>query len=81
LSLGQQQRVARALVRPSRLLLLDEPFSALDAPLRANLRQQTLAPQSESVPPRSSSRMIRPKLHCWLTNCWCLRADACSNRA
>ncbi len=49
LSLGQQQRVAlaRALVRPSRLVLLDEPFSALDAPLRANLRQEMLALQSE----------------------------------
>ncbi len=42
LSLGQQQRVAlaRALVRPAGLLLLDEPFSALDAPLRARLREE-----------------------------------------
>jgi molybdate transport system permease protein len=49
LSLGQQQRVAlaRALVRPARLLLLDEPFSALDAPLRARLRREMLALQSE----------------------------------
>jgi ABC-type Fe3+/spermidine/putrescine transport system ATPase subunit/ABC-type sulfate transport system permease component len=48
LSLGQQQRVAlaRALVRPARLLLLDEPFSALDAPLRSNLRAELLALQS-----------------------------------
>jgi ABC-type Fe3+/spermidine/putrescine transport system ATPase subunit/ABC-type sulfate transport system permease component len=49
LSLGQQQRVAlaRALVRPARLLLLDEPFSALDAPLRSNLRCEMLALQNE----------------------------------
>ena len=49
LSLGQQQRVAlaRALVRPARLVLLDEPFSALDAPLRASLRQEMLTLQNE----------------------------------
>jgi ABC-type Fe3+/spermidine/putrescine transport system ATPase subunit/ABC-type sulfate transport system permease component len=49
LSLGQQQRVAlaRALNRPARLLLLDEPFSALDAPLRARLRREFLALQGE----------------------------------
>ena len=49
LSLGQQQRVAlaRALSRPSALLLLDEPFSALDAPLRAALREELCALQRE----------------------------------
>jgi ABC-type Fe3+/spermidine/putrescine transport system ATPase subunit/ABC-type sulfate transport system permease component len=49
LSLGQQQRVAlaRALVRPARLLLLDEPLSALDAPLRARLRSELLDLQRE----------------------------------
>ena len=49
LSLGQQQRVAlaRAFNRPARLLLLDEPFSALDAPLRARLRQEFVALQYE----------------------------------
>jgi molybdate transport system permease protein len=47
LSLGQQQRVAlaRAMMRPAELLLLDEPFSALDAPLRAALREELLETQ------------------------------------
>jgi molybdate transport system permease protein len=78
LSLGQQQRVAlaRALSRRANLLLLDEPFSALDAPLRARLRHEFANLKSSRQPQSSSPTILWRRLRS-LTNYFFLRLDGC----
>ncbi len=57
LSGGQQQRVgiARSLASDPTLWFLDEPFSALDPLIRADLQDELLRLQASSARPSSSS--------------------------
>ena len=93
LAYGSAAAPGRALARPAAtgragarahpagadLLLLDEPFSALDVPLRLHLRRQLLALQGDLSATTILVPTIRRKRRCSPMKSWCWTAAGCCN--